>query len=150
MWAIIWLALCILSGVLANRRGRSFIGFFLISFLLSPLVGFIAVLCVKDLSKEKENSLAANMMDTRTCPKCAETIKVQAQVCRYCGNEDLPPIEIPINPELTESHISAIQNITSKGIDYEKLSQEVLGRVIPIESLSLEQASSIIQKGSLL
>ena len=45
----------------------------------------------------QSNILAAGVADLsvfRACPRCAETIKVAAQVCRHCGSE------IPI--ELTE------------------------------------------------
>jgi len=41
----------------------------------------------------------ADLSGLRACPRCAETIKVAAQVCRHCGSE------IPI--ELTEEVVAA-------------------------------------------
>jgi hypothetical protein len=53
---------------------------------------------LKNLIEEYQaNVLATGMADTsglRPCPRCAELVKVAAQVCRHCGSE------IPI--ELTE------------------------------------------------
>ena len=46
-----------------------------------------------DLSSPREKTTAG---ETRTCPYCAEAIKAQAKVCRYCGR-DLPPAETGAN-----------------------------------------------------
>ena len=40
---IFWLILSTLAGVYAASKGRSSFGWFCISFLLSPLIGFIAI-----------------------------------------------------------------------------------------------------------
>ena len=41
---IVWLVLCIFIGVGASKRGRSGFGWFMLSALLSPLVGGIGLL----------------------------------------------------------------------------------------------------------
>lgn len=45
----LWLILAGGVAIIADSRGRSAFGFFVLSFLLSPLVGLIAVFVVKDL-----------------------------------------------------------------------------------------------------
>lgn len=61
--------------------------------LLSPLVGFIfAALAKPDAGKIAEASLATGA--TRKCPFCAELVKREAVVCRFCGR-DLPPALAP-------------------------------------------------------
>lgn len=47
---VLWLILAIAVGALANSRGRSGVGFFLLSAILSPLLGLIVVLVMSDLT----------------------------------------------------------------------------------------------------
>ncbi len=49
-----WLILSVGVGCLANARGRSGFGFFLVSALLSPLIGLIIVLVVRNPKEEEQ------------------------------------------------------------------------------------------------
>ena len=48
---ILWLAGSIFSGMIASNKNRSFIGYFMLGALLSPLIGIGAALIVKDNSQ---------------------------------------------------------------------------------------------------
>lgn len=50
---IVWLLLSVAVGLLADSRGRSGFGFFLLSAVFSPLLGLIVVLVMSDLNAEK-------------------------------------------------------------------------------------------------
>ena len=76
IWLLIWLALSIAIGTVAEKKGKSAATWMVIAVLISPLIAYV-ILAVSESD------------DVRTCPFCAEKIKAQAKICRYC-HHDLP------------------------------------------------------------
>lgn len=108
----VWILFSIAVGVLASNRGRSGIGWFLFSLLLSPLIGLIFCLVCKDLSNEKSDQ-QPNEKTHRKCPKCAEFIKPEASVCKHCGAEVIPDLDYVKRIESAEKVIESEKNSQS-------------------------------------
>ncbi|MBO4640166.1 MAG: zinc ribbon domain-containing protein [Treponema sp.] len=91
--SITWLIFAFAVAYGAKNRGQSFGTYLALSIFLSPLVGGIVLLMV-GANKEgiENNSISAG--NSKKCPFCAEIIKIDAKVCRYCGR-DLPEESIP-------------------------------------------------------
>lgn len=83
----VWFLLSIAVGVLAGNKGRSGFGFFLLSLVLSPLIGLLFAIAVENL----KNKAGKPNPDTHVrCPDCRELVLMDARKCKHCGINLLP------------------------------------------------------------
>ena len=92
---IVWLLMGILAAIIAQSKGRSAAGFGCAGIILGPIGLLMAA-----FAGRKDPRRAGDI----ECPSCAEMIRPNARVCRFCGEliaprEDSPqfrpPLEMP-------------------------------------------------------
>lgn len=104
MIIILWLAFCIAVGAYANKKGRSFLFFALLSVVISPIGGLIALLVIGEKKPEitgsssasapgyqQPTSFKSNVSDSDQavsfCPNCGAMLTPGAKFCPKCGNQ---------------------------------------------------------------
>jgi hypothetical protein len=75
----IWVMVAVFVGRAAERKNRSFMSFFLIALFISPTLGAIIVAALPP-----DPSWLVKKGRLRSCPSCAEGIRLSALVCPHC------------------------------------------------------------------
>lgn len=83
-----WVVLSFVAGLIAAVKGRSGFGYFLLSLVLSPLVGLLLAIALPKVEQPPPAPVAGHPVEgTRiACPQCAELVLPAAKVCRFCGH----------------------------------------------------------------
>ena len=89
-YVILWILLGVLSAIVATNKGRSGCAWFVIGALLGPLGFLIALVLPKDDAQVERDAIGNGVM--KKCPYCAELVKKEAIICRYCNKEFTAPI----------------------------------------------------------
>ena len=95
---LLWLVFAIVVGAVAKNNGRSFGGYFVLSLLLSPIIGLIILLIAsvnnpahKRVQQESENEgqplryTYAGTLSQVTCKSCGKEFEENLASCPHCG-----------------------------------------------------------------
>lgn len=97
------------AGFLAKSKGRSFVGYYALGFLLSFLVALIVVAAVPSLKSSGsvngafQNQPRVTAWTHKRCHFCKEQILAEATICRYCKLEQPEVV-------LTEEQLNGVRS----------------------------------------
>ncbi len=82
---IVWFVCALIAAAICEEKGHSAVAGFFLGFLLGPIGVIIAAVLSRDEAVLEQRALNSGHM--RKCPYCAEPVRWDAKVCRYCGRE---------------------------------------------------------------
>lgn len=98
-WVFVWLAASVIIGIIANSKGRTGFGYFVLSLFFTPLLIGVLVLALPRAGKAAivaGGEVATPDTHVR-CPDCRELVRADARKCKHCGTA-LIPQSLPGSP----------------------------------------------------
>ena len=81
----------LIPAAIAHNKGHNFLGWWIFGAGLFIVALPLAIVLKPDATVlEKRKELASLAAGGRKCPSCAEVIKREARVCRFCGRDVEP------------------------------------------------------------
>jgi len=94
--ALFWIGVSIVWGLVARRKGRSFLAIFALSIFVTPIIGMIVALLLQPTDAAKmavAGGGPGRAVGPVPCPYCKEQIRADAIVCKHCGKDVEPAVD---------------------------------------------------------
>ncbi len=130
---IFWAIMGAASAIVARSKARSVPGWFFIGFLFGPL-GFLASLFAGKNEQGLEQ-LAIARGGVIKCPFCAEIIKSEASICRFCGKA------VELDTENQTAKLVVEQDV-QKALSTEILKAAEEGQLVKVSQLLKDGANA--------
>ena len=121
MWFFVLLVIAIIPAAIAKSKGKNFGLWYLYGVCLWIVALIHAIVLKEDESQTIRETL--NGQTQKKCPYCAEFIKMEAKICRFCGKEQ----EVLNNDDTENSNIDIGE--VKEGYEYVKINGKTLAKV---------------------
>jgi MFS family permease len=86
MWTIGAIISGVICAFMASKKNRSEFGWLLVGFLIG-IFGLILLYILDPLPGATQTVRTISRVPEKKCPMCAETVKSEARLCRFCGHK---------------------------------------------------------------